>query len=320
MAVKKGFSFAYRLCERPMNARRYAIPNRLNAILVVIVSAALGLILWRLSIATRTWEIALALVAFAAVFQTNFALFHEAGHQKLHTHSRWNALLGAICGVWFGMSYSMFAVTHTSHHLRNRTDAESFDFYTAAESRVRKAVGWYGMLIGVWYWIIPIANLLLLTAPRVYRRLAERLQITVDVIRQPEDAIARIRFELLLVLAAPAAMLLLGVPPLRLLMAYLAASFLWSTTQYLEHAYAPRSVIDGAFNLDAPFLYRWINLHRELDLNHHRHPHESWLYLPRFSEAGEVRRSYVRHYFAQWRGPRATDEAAPLPLASEDLA
>ncbi len=300
-------------------ARRYAIPARGNTLLVLVVSTALALILWWLSVATRSWEIGTAAVFFAAIFQTNFALLHEAGHGKLHHDRRWNAALGTICGVWAGMSYSMFAVSHTSHHLRNRTDAEMFDLYYPGQSRVRKAVAWYGMLIGLWYWTIPLANLLLLVAPGTYRRLAERLQLTVDVIRQPGAAIDRIRRELFLVLGAPAAMLLLGVPPLRLLLAYLAAGFLWSTTQYLEHAYAPRDVIDGAFNLRAPFVYRWLNLHRELDRNHHRHPQESWLHLPRLSEPGEVQESYVRHYFAQWRGPRLTGEPAPLPLAHEDF-
>ena len=302
-----------------MPVRRYAIPGLLNAMLVLLVSSALVGALSCLTIATGKWQVVVAVVVFALLFQTNFALLHEAGHRKLHANPHVNAFLGSICGVWLGMSYSMFAVSHTSHHLRNRTDHEIFDLYYGDESRTRKAIAWYGMLIGLWYWTIPFANLLLLVAPRIYRKIAERLQLTVDVIRQPDAAIRRIRIELLFVVAAPMAMLIAGVPPLRLLTAYIAASFLWSTTQYLEHAYSPRDVIDGAFNLRAPFLYGWLNLHRELDLNHHRHPHESWLHLPKLSDVNEVRRSYVRHYFAQWSGPRRTDEPSPQPLAGEDL-
>jgi fatty acid desaturase len=107
------------------------------------------------------------------------------------------------------------------------------------------------------------------------------------------------------------ALILAGVPPLRLLLFYASAGLLWSTTQYLEHAYSPRSIIDGAFNLRAPAFYGWLNLHRELDLNHHRRPDEPWLYLPRLSSADEARRSYVKHYFSQWRGPQLTDEPPP---------
>ncbi len=301
-----------------MNGRRYAIPDRLNALLTIVACALLaGLLAW-LAIAQRTESIVFATVLFALVFQTNFALFHEAGHHKLHSNPRLNAFLGTICGIWFGMSFSMFAVSHTAHHLKNRTDDELFDLVRDGESPLQKSIVWYGMLLGIWYWTIPFANLLLLAAPGVYRSIAERWQITNDLFRDPR-LITRIRIELLFVLCAPIAFLLLGVPPLRLLLAYASSAFLWSTTQYLEHAYAPRAVIDGAFNLRAPRVYSWLNLHRELDLNHHRHPHEAWLHLPRLSDAKEPRRSYVRHYFSQWRGVRRTGEPSPAPLALEDV-
>ena len=101
--------------------------------------------------------------------------------------------------------------------------------------------------------------------------------------------------------------------PSRLLLFHGVAGLLWSTTQYLEHAYSPRSVIDGAFNLRAPAFYSWLNLHRELDLNHHRRPDEPWLHLPRLSPADEERRFWVKHYFSQWRGPQLTEGPAPEP-------
>lgn len=301
-----------------MNPRRYAIPDRLNVVLVILVSVSLASLFAWLAQAQRAESIVAATALFAFVFQTNFALFHEAGHHKLHSNPRLNALLGALCGMWFGMSYSMFAVTHTAHHRKNRTDDELFDLVRDGESRLQKSIVWYGMLLGIWYWTIPLANLLLLVAPGLYRRLAERWQITNDLFHDPR-LLARIRVELLFVFCVPVTLLLVGAPPSRLLLAYGASAFLWSTTQYLEHAYAPRAVIDGAFNLRAPLAYSWLNLHRELDLNHHRFPQEAWLHLPRLSEAGERRGSYLRHYFSQWRGVRSTGEPSPSPLALEDV-
>lgn len=303
----------------PVHPRSFAIPARLNAMLVLVVSATLCAALVWFTTARGVWLVA-AMALFALAFQTNFALFHEAAHRKLHGDPVWNAALGTVCGISFGMSFSMFAVTHTAHHLRNRTDEELFDLYYAGQSRVKKAVVWYGMLLGFWYWAIPLANLLLLIAPQAYRRLAERWRVTDGLFRESPSLIRRIRLELLLVTSAPVLMILLGVPPLRLLCAWALGSLLWSTTQYLEHAYAPRHVIDGAFNLGAPAVVSWLNLHRELDRNHHRHPHESWLHLPRLSPRDEPRLSYWRHYLRQWRGPQPTSEAAPAPLAREDLA
>jgi fatty acid desaturase len=109
--------------------------------------------------------------------------------------------------------------------------------------------------------------------------------------------------------------LLVGVAPLRLLLFYVPAGVVWSTVQYLEHAFAPRDIDRGAFNLAAPAWLSWLNLHRELDLSHHLHPGEPWVCLPRLSPPGEPRRSYFRHYLSQWKGPRLTLEAGPSPRA-----
>jgi fatty acid desaturase len=295
-----------------MNAIR-AIPDRLNFMVVVTVGASL-LTLLCLAPALGGWRLAFAVVLFALLFQTNFSLFHEAGHLKLHSSRTWNRRLGAACGVLFGMSFSMFARTHFSHHLKNRTDQEMFDLYYPHQSRLRRAMAWYGMLVGLWYWVIPPANLLVLVAPGAARRLAERIRIADAVFRAEPRVLRRIRAELL---AWASLMMFLGalVGAANLLLFYAAAGLLWSSVQYLEHAYAPRHVIDGAFNLRAPRWVSWLNLHRELDLNHHRNPDVSWIHLPSLSPA-EPQRSYFRHYLSQWLGPRPTDTPGPPPLAS----
>jgi len=297
-----------------------SIPDRLNAALVLVDSAALAVALAWGARAESIGHLAAAVLVFALLFQTNFALLHEAAHRKLHSRPGWNSLLGLICGTWFGMSYSMFAITHLAHHLKNRTDEEMFDLYYPNDSRLKKGLVWYGMLVGLWYWTIPPANLLLLCFPGAYRRLAERWSITDSLFREPPATLARIRIELLGISAALVAVALaLGLSPACLLLFYGAAGFLWSTTQYLEHAYAPRDVVNGAFNLRAPAFYSWLNLHRELDLNHHRWPGEPWLHLPRLSPPGERCRSYILHYLRQWRGPRRALERGPPPLGREDL-
>lgn len=300
---------------------RLAVPSALN--LVLTAGVAGGLVALLLAGPGSGWPGMLAVIGFALLFQTNFALFHEAGHGKLHPIPAWNRRLGVIVGTVFGMSFSMFALTHGSHHRKNRTDQEMFDLYYPHQRRWRRAVLWYGMLLGVWFWVIPPFNLLVLLAPRAAARLARRMRIADVVFASGPATLRRIRVELALWLALLATAAAVGGAG-RVLAFYLPATWLWSTVQYLEHAYAPRDVVAGAFNLRAPAWLSWLNLHRELDLEHHLRPDAPWIHLPALARSrpdGAPHPRYFRHYLAQWRGPRLTLAPGPAPLSDPaDLA
>lgn len=297
-----------------------AIPNRLNLSLVVLFSGALmALLAWGARI-SQPWKLGLAAALFGLCFQANFSLLHEAAHRKLHTDGWWNTWLGFTCGLWFGMSARMLEITHLGHHLKNRTAQEAFDLYGPSDSRLAKNVAWYGMLIGFWYWLIPIANIFLLVFPRTYQRLADRWKLTDGIFREPPQTLALIRVQLLGVLLFPVGLIYgLGLPIDRLLLFYGVAGCWWSTTQYLEHAYSPRDVRKGAFNLSAPRLFSLINLHRELDLTHHLFPRESWIRLPALSVGLTSGPPYLRHYLRQWSGPQPSLEPVPTPLSRSDV-
>ncbi len=293
-----------------------SIPNRLNTFLTLaIVSALVGLLVLGARV-ERGWALGLCVAAFALLFQTQFALLHEASHLKLHSNPTWNRWLGVLSGLLFPISSSMLSITHWSHHLKNRSDQEMFDLYYPHQSRVGRTIGWYLMLVGFWYWVIPPFLLLLLVAPGVFRRMSERLHIAEAIFHHPTISVGRIRAELLLcVLALTGVCVLSGLSVARLALFYAAAAAIWSGTNYLEHSYAPRDVLTGAFNLRAPWPYSWLNLHRELDFNHHRYPDVSWVHLPALSPPDEQRRSYVLHYLRQWTtGPMLTHEPGPEPL------
>lgn len=298
----------------PLPPSLLRIPDRLNTVLTVgVVSSLVGL-LWLGARVERGWPLALCVGAFSLLFQTQFALLHEATHLKLHSNPRWNRVLGVACGVLFPISASMLSITHWSHHLKNRSDQEMFDLYYPHESRRKKALAWYGMLLGLWFWVIPPCMVLLLVAPGVFRRASERLRIAEAIFHHEEISVGRMRAELLLcALVLGGVTWLSGLSLARLVLFYAVAGAVWSGTNYLEHSYAPRHVIEGAFNLRAP-LYGWLNLHRELDLNHHRHPDVPWIHLPALSPPGERRRAYLRHYLSQWLGPRPTAAPGPAPL------
>lgn len=292
----------------------WPIPARLNTALVLLVAAAwVGLV----GAAGRVegWALAAVTLAFALLFQTNFALFHEASHLKLHPRPRWNRGLGLVCGTLFGMSAAMFEVTHWSHHLKNRTDQEMFDLYYPHQSRVGRSLVWYGTLCGLLWPLTLALSLGTLLLPGLTRRVAERVQIAERVFQAGPALVRRIRWELLLGLAAHAGLLVaLGTPWPRVLLLYGAGAWLWSSSNYLEHVRAPRDVLRGAWNLRAPAPWSWINLHREWDLNHHLHPGVPWLHLPRLATDGPPRRSWLAHWLGQWSGLRAAHPPGPSPL------
>lgn len=295
----------------------YPVPDRLNTALVLVVAGAWAGLLALAARVEGPLALAGVTLAFALLFQTNFALFHEASHLKLHSRPRWNRGLGTVCGALFGMSAAMFEVTHWSHHLKNRTDQEMFDLYYPHQSRLGRSAVWYGTLLGLLWPLTLLLSLGTLLVPGLTRRAAERVGIAERVFQQGPGLVRRIRLELCLGAAAHAGLLAaLAVPWPRLLLLYGAAAWLWSSSNYLEHVRAPRDVVRGAFNLRAPWPYGWINLHREWDLNHHLRPEVPWLYLPALAAPGPPRRSWLRHWLGQWSGLRPAREPGPAPLTA----
>ncbi len=289
-----------------------AIPAKLNMFLVlVVVSSAVGLLV----LASRCESIWMQIgngVLFSYVLLTNYALIHEATHGNLHPNSRVNYLLGVLTGILFPIPFSMIHITHQNHHARNRTDSEMFDLYYPTDSRLRKWVQWYGILLGLFWPMVPIGSVLFALGPRFLQdRIVQSRRITGGyMMGELRGRVVRwIRIEVIIILAFFA--LLIWLLDLRwqpLLICYACFSFNWSTRQYIGHAFAPRHVIEGSWNLKHGPVMTWVLLHGEYDLNHHRRPDVSWLHLPKLSQPGEERLSYFKQYWRQWLGPRPATE------------
>jgi fatty acid desaturase len=298
------------------------IPDRLNVVLVVVVSASAVALLWLASHVGSWWEAFGVGIVFSYVLLTNYALLHEAGHGNLHSSFRMNRLLGTVAGVLFPMPYSMFRVMHQGHHLRNRTDYEMFDLYYPTDSKPVRFVQWYGILCGFFWPFVPLGAVLFALAPgalrtRVFRQARSSSYLIGDV----RDAdLGAIRFEVALTVAFFGLLFwLLDLAWRPTLILYACFSFNWSTRQYVAHAFSRRHVIEGAWNLKHLRFMSWILLHGELDLNHHRRPEVSWYYLPRLTRADDPQVGYLRQYFRQWLGPRPNVEPAPETLESLPL-
>ena len=294
------------------------IPVALNIALVAGVFIASFALLAAASHATAWWQLALAGIAFSYLGLTNYFIFHEATHDILHPSPRINHLLGFVSAAMFPIPFSLARITHQNHHARNRTDTEMFDLYYPTDNRLRKYVQWYGILLGFFWPIASIGSLLMACAPAWFRDLMIRGAQTTGGYNMSEvrgRVVHVIRVEAILILAIFAtAYWLLGLKPLPTLFLYACFAFNWSTRQYIAHAFAPRHIVEGTWNLRHVRVMSWLLLFSEYNLNHHRYPTVPWIHLPRLSPPGEKRLSYVYQYWRQWLGPQPATEPAPDPL------
>lgn len=311
-----------------MSARPYGpapaempIPVRLNLLLVAaVVVGALGL----LALSARVHGAARLLcgIAFSYLMLTGYALLHEAAHDNLHPDPRLNHGLGVLVGLFFPVPFSVLRTTHQGHHLRNRTDFEMFDLYYPTDSAWLRRLQWYGTLCGLFWPLVPLGTLLVAACPTLLQLpLFARLRSTSYLLGDIQAReIRAVRSEGALILLLFAALgWLTRADPGALLVPYACFAFNWSTRQYIGHAFTRRHVIEGAWNLRHNPLMSAVLLHGEYDLNHHRRPDVSWLYLPRLGRPEDPRPSYLRQYLRMWGGPRLTREPAPERLGELQL-
>lgn len=289
------------------------IPDRLNALLVLVVFSTNLSLLWLASHVASLWAVVGIGVVFSYVMLTNYALLHEAAHGNLASSVRWNDALGVLTGLLFPIPFRLMRTTHQNHHLHNRSEHEMFDIYEPADNRLIKNVQWYGLLCGFFWPFVPVGALLFALFPGLFAgRMVKQLRPErgMGIVANLERSAVRIiRWEVLLIIAFfAAAFWLLDLYWLPTLILYACFSFNWSTRQYVGHAFSPRDVIDGAWNLRHNRLMSGILLHGEWDLNHHRRPEISWYYLPRLETPAETQRSYLQQYWRLWRGPRPVAE------------
>lgn len=292
------------------------IPDTLNLALVAFTFIGGVTLLWLGSWLTAWWQVCLVGVAFSYLMLTNYALLHEASHGNLHSNARVNYVLGLLTGLLFPIPFRLMRTTHQNHHSHNRTNHEMFDLYYETDNRFLKAVQWYGLLCGFFWPLAPLGAIVFSLCPSLLRSRmvksanpARGMGIVANLDRKAVN-IVRLEVALICLFFAALAYLL----PLRLwstALLYACFSFNWSTRQYVGHAFSPREVIDGAWNLRHVPWMSWMLLHGEYDLNHHRRPEVPWYYLPRVSEPGEQRRMYWWQYLRQWGGPRPCQGAAP---------
>jgi fatty acid desaturase len=292
-------------------AKDYAIPERVNIALLVLLLPATWLLLWAGSHAP--WPVALgAALVFALLNNTLFCLMHEAVHGVFSASPQRNRGFGRLAALSFPTAYTIQKIAHLGHHRRNRTDRELYDYYLPGQSKVLRNLWLYaGNLLGFYWACIPFGNLIYLVAPWLYtsawfvRGPARVLGFEAYVAEIAAHSRLVIWLECLLAGAYQAA--LVGVLDLSLagwLLCYWAFALHWSALQYVDHAWSPRDVINGAWNLRVLALSRALALNYHYHLAHHRRPAVPWLYLPALVDAREPQPTFWSIYFSLWGGVR----------------
>ena len=87
--------------------------------------------------------------------------------------------------------------------------------------------------------------------------------------------------------------------------------FVWSSQNYVNHAFSPRDIINGAHNLKMPLWLKPIYLNFNMHLAHHQNPHVPWLHLPSFIKSRKGGISFYRNYTRLWKGPQLTKVKSP---------
>ena len=295
------------------------IPQRINLTIAATIFVAAISLLWLGS--QLNWIGTLAVgVVFSFLLLSNYAMMHEATHDLLHSDSRVNWFVGMVLGWLFPMSFTVLHVTHIVHHCCNRTDHEMFDSYYEGDSMFLKLTQWYGLLLGLWWPLIPIGCLLLAVMPGALRSMPFRRSRSTAVLFDDFGAreMWKIRIETLLGIGFWIALFwLLKLDWLSTLILYACFSFNWSTRQYVTHAFTERDVKNGALNLKVSRPMQWLLLNGHWDLVHHQHPHLSWYFLPEEGLRSTPPTSYWKQYLKLWRGPRKCEKPGPAMLPKE---
>ncbi|MFN8390141.1 MAG: fatty acid desaturase [Bdellovibrionota bacterium] len=301
-----------------LRAEAYPIPRRTNVALCGGLFAGFLLLLHGSAVVSTPLAIVGIAVSFATLMIPVYSLLHEALHEVLHPDSRMNYGLGLVLSATFMAPFSFLQSCHWGHHRRNRSDYELFDLYYPGESRARKAGFLIFLRLGFYWLSLPISCVLFVVAPRVLEGNLLRRWKSIDAMTRELKAGApfRMKLEAFSVLVFHTALYFaLGLHVRPLLLLYGVHAFVWSSHDYVNHAFSRRDVINGAYNHRMPvFFQRWLFLNFNLHLAHHQHPHLPWNALESVVPPESMQTTYLGAWIDLWKGPRITTEPTPQPV------
>ena len=305
-------------------AWRAAIPARLNLALLVGAVMVTAVCLY-LASHTGSWAVMIAAaIAFSFVNNTIFSLMHEAVHGVFHPNAAINEAAGRIAAALFPTAFSLQRTFHLAHHRNNRSDCERFDYYGPRENRLLKFAQWYCILTGLYWAASPVFCVIYALTARIvpWTRLLKpdnrfgqqtSAEPFLESLRSVHPRTARL--DIALSVAIQGAMIyLLDLSFAGWALCYACFAVNWSSLQYTDHAWSPRDMREGAWNLRFWPITQAIFLNYNLHLVHHRQPDIPWIHLRRFVRHGDPNPSFWPIYLSLWGGAR------PAPATVQTVA
>ena len=301
-----------------METEQYKIPDRINIVITILCTCAYFALLWTASHVHEYRWILLCGFLFAVMMVPVYSLIHEAEHGIINSNEVVNDIMGRWLSILFIAPYTFFKHCHLKHHKKNRTDEEMWDLYYEHQDKRKRYGTLYGMMIGIGYFSMWLAVILYAFAPRlIYTRFFYSNKEIAGFIKGSDriDKVAKSRWESIVAIVFQVTLFfILDLNWAPWLILFAMHGFLWSSQNYVNHAFSPRDIINGAHNLKIPKWLKFIYLNFNLHLAHHQNPKIPWIHLPSFIRQGKGRISFFRNYLRLWKGPRLTDEKEPKHL------
>jgi fatty acid desaturase len=292
---------------------KYPVPTVLNGVILIVCTALYFFLLQRGTAAGNLWITALYGFLFGVVMIPVYSLIHEAEHGVLFPAEKWNTAAGRWLCALFVVSFSFFRHCHLRHHKKNRTDLEMWDLYYEHQNKWKRFGNLYGMMLGCGYLALWLSVILFSIYPKiVYTRFFQEHNEIGGFLEggNQEQKLRAFQWESMGVILFQASLFaVFQWPFLPWLIMFLVHGLIWSSQNYVNHAFSPRDIINGAHNLNVPVWLKVIYLNFNMHLAHHQHPGIPWIHLPRFIRKGEKRISFFKNYLRLWKGPVLTQEA-----------
>jgi fatty acid desaturase len=254
-------------------------------------------------------------ILFAVTMVPVYSLMHEAAHTTLHPNNWLNNFAGRWLCMLFIIPFTFYRHCHLRHHKKNRTDLEVWELYFEEREKRNKYGNLYLMMLGCGYltcWLSVV--LFAISPPLLYSSFFKQHKIIAGFLEgsNQKEKITTMRWESWLTILLQAAFIsILHIPMLTWLTMYLIHGLFWSSQNYVNHAFSPRDIINGAHNLKMPVWLKPVYLNFNIHLAHHQNPKIPWIHLPNFIKKGESRIAFFRNYLRLWKGPVPSDEKEP---------
>ena len=296
-------------------SKRYPVPRKAN-ILIILTCTLLYFLL--LIAGSNSQSVGIKFIyglSFGIVMIPVYSLIHEAAHFSLNPNSKWNLFLGRWLCLLFGVSFTFYRHCHLKHHSKNRTDEEMWDLYYESQNKWLRYGNLYLMMIGFGYLALWLSVVLFAISPRLINIGILKRHTEIKGFLKGLNDSGKLRISqwesLAVILFQVLVLWILNWDFMTWFMFYMINGLIWSSQNYVNHAFSPRDIINGAHNLKMPAWLNIIYLNFNLHLAHHQNPGIPWNHLPRFVKTQNGRFSFFRNYLRLWRGPKVTSEFRP---------